>query len=69
MITDVSCIAVDRPTIWYSPSRKCWWMEHRDPLVARAMLAHVDDAIDVTNALDVLQPEFIAALRKGAGRA
>jgi hypothetical protein len=44
-------------------------MEHRDPLVARAMLAHVDDAIDVTNALDVLQPEFIAALRKGAGRA
>ena len=64
-----------RPAIWCSPGVSAtpersdfWWMEPSDPLMAYHIVAQHENAIRVTNAYEVLAPDFVERLRKESGR-
>lgn len=59
---------IDGATIWHSPEHRKWWMEPRDPVSAAEIVLQYPDAIDVTNAYDVLPLHFIEQLMSDAGR-
>jgi len=55
------------PVVWYSPGSRYWWMAPADALTAIQIILQYPDAIDVTNAYDVLPAEFIVTLKSRAG--
>lgn len=59
-------IAPTLAAIWYSPFTDEWWMEPDDRAIQRFWLESHPDAINVTNAYDVLAPSFITQLRQEA---
>lgn len=58
---------MNRPVIWYSPEARHWWMEPDDAWAAMQIIRQHPDAIHVTNAYDVLPPEFVAHLKRFQG--
>lgn len=62
----MSDVATMRSSIWYSPFTDEWWMVTAAPQINRFWLEFHPDAIQITNAHDVLAPTFIEQLRETA---
>ena len=54
----------DKPTIWWLPEDRRFWMEHPTDVCANyEVLRYYERAIAVTNAYEVLDPALIEELR------
>ncbi len=58
----MSTAELEGAVIWYSPSKNYWWMESTDAYKAACKVEQFPDAIHVTNAYEVLDPDFVHKL-------
>jgi len=59
---------MSKPTVWFSGDAHEWWIDDIDPLTAARKVEQHPDAVNVTNAWDILDTMYLDRLMVQAGR-